>query len=95
MLDDIKKQIEFIKNRTLMVSITKDRIWFHVSEWYDETSIPPIFVSKKLYDSIIKDIEIIDENQFILAYGRDPFSLNEHQNYINPILEENNAKTSK
>ena len=94
-MDDIKKQIEFIKNRTLMVSITKDRIWFRVLVWQDETPITLNFVSKKLYDSSIKDIEIMDENQFILTYGRDPFSLNEHQNYINTTLEENNAKTRK
>lgn len=91
MLDNIKKQIEFIKIRTSMICPTSDRIWF----W----SIPingqierRVF-SKKFYDDIIKDIEFMDENQFILAYGRDPFSLNKHQNYINTISEENNVKT--
>lgn len=93
MLDDIKKQIEYIKIRSFMTSLTKDRIYF----WS-----PPVegqmirqSISKKLYDGIIKDIEIMDENQFILAYGRDPFSLNDHQERINTRVEVKNAKTSK
>ena len=86
MLDDIKKQIEYIKIRTFMTSTIHDEIHF----WS-----PPVegqmirqSTSKKLYYAIIKDIEIMDKNQFILAYGRDPFSLNGHQERINLRLEE-------
>ena len=93
MLDDIKKQIEFIKIRTFMTSTIHDEIHF----WPRPVEGQMIrqSTSKKLYDAIVKDIEIMDENQFILAYGRDPFSLNEHQKDINTTLEGNNAKTSK
>lgn len=93
MLDDIKKQIEFIRNRHFLMSINREKIYF----WSPpvEGQIQRQSTSKKLYDAIVKDIEIMDENQFILAYGRDPFSLNKHQNYINTTLEENNAKTRK
>lgn len=93
MLDNIKKQIEFIKNRSFMVSLTIDRIYFWSVPFEDKMLRKSI--SKKLYDDIIKDIEIMDENQFILAYGRDPFSLNDQQEHINLRLEGENAKTSK
>lgn len=81
MLDDIKKQIEFIRNGHFLMSINREKIYF----WSPpvEGQIQRKSISKKLYDDIIKDIEIMDENQFILAYGRDPFSLNEHQKDIN------------
>lgn len=93
MLDDIKKQIEFIKIRSFMTSLTTDRIYFW-SDPFEEQMLRKA-ISKKLYDGIIKDIEFMDENQFILAYGRDPFSLNDQQKRINTILEEINAKTRK
>lgn len=93
MLDDIKKQIEFIKNRYFLMSINREKIYFWAFPIEGQSKSQS--TSKKLYDDIIKDIEFMDENQFILTYGRDPFSLNEHQNYINTTLEENNAKTRK
>ena len=93
MLDDIKKQIEFIRIGYFLMSMNREKIYFWSFPLEEQPKIQS--TSKKLYDEIVKDIEFMDENQFILTYGRDPFSLNEHQNYINTTLEENNAKTSK